>query len=457
VTRRLSFDVAIVGGGASGTLLAIQLLRRAPSNCRLLLVDRNGDFARGIAYRTEESSHLLNVAAARMSALPDDEGHFLDWLRKREAGVGPDTYAVRRLYGDYLHELLEASVENAAAGVRLERRQAEVRDIEEARGGVQLRFDSGEEVLARHLVLALGNAPPSPLPVSEGAAPRVWQTPWATSPAWPPLRASVLLVGSGLTAIDWVLALSAHGHQGPLHILSRHGLLPTAHHAVSPKPLELTGLPRGKLRPLVRAVRAAAAQGLGDWRSAVDALRPMTQDLWLSLGDAERRRFSRHVRTHWEAHRHRLAPAVGALVSALRAAGQLHVHAGRLLGLCATESGLEARFQPRGTKREERLAVELAINCTGPAGHSVNADALVSTLLRKGLARPGPLGLGLASDARGALLDGRGQASTRVWTLGPVRRGDAWESTAVPDIRLQAAALAEHLAPKHGGRTSRSA
>jgi uncharacterized NAD(P)/FAD-binding protein YdhS len=457
VTPRRSFDVAIVGGGASGTLLAIQLLRRAPSNWRLLLVDRDGDFARGIAYRTEESSHLLNVPAARMSALPDDEGHFLDWLRKRDGGAGPDTYAVRRVYGDYLHELLEASEQNAAAGVVLERRQAEVRDMEDAEGGVQLRFDAGGDVLARHVVLALGNAPPPQLPVSKGAVSRVWQSPWAKSPAWPPLEASVLMVGAGLTAIDWVLALSAHGHKGPLHILSRHGLLPTAHHPVSPKALELTGLPRGKLRPLVRAVRAAAKEGSGDWRSAVDALRPVTQDLWHSLGEAERRRFSRHVRTHWEAHRHRLAPAVGALVNALRATGQLQVHAGRLLGLHASESGLEARFQPRGTRREERLDVDLAINCTGPAGHSVNADALVSALLRKGLARPGPLGLGLASDARGALLDARGQASTTVWTLGPVRRGDAWESTAVPDIRLHVAALAEHLAQTQGGRSSTSA
>ena len=97
MTPRFPFDVAVVGGGASGTLLAIQLLRKAPPGWRLVLVDRQGDFARGLAYRTQEPSHVLNVAARRMSALPDDEEHFLAWLRRQEPDAGPDTYAVRRL------------------------------------------------------------------------------------------------------------------------------------------------------------------------------------------------------------------------------------------------------------------------------------------------------------------------------------------------------------------------
>jgi uncharacterized NAD(P)/FAD-binding protein YdhS len=456
VTPRFPFDVAVVGGGASGTLLAIQLLRKAPPGWRLVLVDRQGDFARGLAYRTQEPSHVLNVAARRMSALPDDEEHFLAWLRRQEPDAGPDTYAVRRLYGDYLSEFLSESERRAAAGVVLERREAEVRDAEAVEDGVLLRLDSGPDILARRAVLALGNAPPPPLAVSQEGLARVWQSPWPRETLWPPTQASVLLVGTGLTAIDWVLAFSAHGHQGRLHLLSRHGLLPNAHQVHSAEPLQLPHLPRGRIRPLARALRAEAAQASDDWRPAVDAIRPLAQDLWRSLGDAERRRFWRHVRTHWEAHRHRLAPEAATRVDALRASGQLQVHAGRLLSLDATPSGLEAQFRPRGSRREERLKVELAVNCTGPEGHSVHADALVSALLRKGLARPGPLGLGLSSDARGALLDAHGQADGRLWTLGPVRRGDHWESTAVPDIRLQAAALAEQFLPASGGLTSQS-
>jgi uncharacterized NAD(P)/FAD-binding protein YdhS len=444
VTSPVPFDVAIVGGGASGTLLAIQLLRRAPPSWRLLLVDRAGDFARGIAYRTRDESHLLNVPAGRMSALAEDEGHFLAWLKRQVRSAGPDTYALRRLYGNYLSELLSLT-ERAFPGVVLERRQTEVQGLEETEAGLLVHFSSGPDALARRVVLALGNPPPAPLPASRAASARVWQSPWPTGATWPPKRASVLLVGAGLTAIDWVVALAARGHRGPLHLLSRHGLLPNAHPTASTTPLDFSHLPRGRLRPLLRAVRDASVEAAGDWRAAVDGLRPLAQDIWVGLGDAERRRFARHLRSHWEVLRHRLAPSVAARAEGLRASGQLRVHAGRLLGIAKRGTRLEARFRPRGESRAARLEVDFVINCTGSAGHTTQPDILVAELLRTGRARPGPLGLGLASHPSGALLDVQGEASAKLWTLGPVRRGDHWESTAVPDIRLQAAALAEHL------------
>ena len=70
-------DVAIVGGGASGTLVAVQLLRQARGPWRIALVERSGALARGLAYGPAEPCHLLNVPAAGMSAFPDDPGHFV--------------------------------------------------------------------------------------------------------------------------------------------------------------------------------------------------------------------------------------------------------------------------------------------------------------------------------------------------------------------------------------------
>jgi uncharacterized NAD(P)/FAD-binding protein YdhS len=438
-----AYDVAIVGGGASGTLVAIQLLRRR-ANERLLLLDRSGDFARGIAYRTEEPTHLLNVTAARMSALPDDEGHFLAWLQRRQPASEPETYARRTLYGHYLAELLSAEERAASPRTVLDRLRAEVRGAAELSRGWRLRLDTGDDIVARHTVLALGNFLPAPLPASPAAASRIWPSPWAAEGPWPGSSATVLLVGAGLTAVDVLLSLDARGHRGDVHLLARHGLLPNAHRTPTTPPLEYERLPEG-LRPLVRFLRNASAR-TEDWRAAVDGLRPHSHRLWRALSDADRRRFARHVRTHWEVHRHRLAPQVSQRVQALVDAGQVRIHAGRLLHLDTAGSRIEARFRKRGVGAEERLQVDLVVNCTGPPGHAAHADALVGALLQAGLAQPGPLGLGLATDDEGRVLDARGRAQTALWAMGPVRRGDLWESTAVPDIRLQAAALAAQLA-----------
>ena len=447
MTRASAFDVAIIGGGASGALLAIQLLRKKPPIPRILLVDRAGDFARGIAYRTEEACHILNVPAERMSAFADEDEHFLAWLRRHDPSAGPGTFAPRRRYGDYLSELL-LQTEHLAPGA-LERRTAEVRDLEDTSEGVRLHLAPGGLALARRAVLALGNFPPQPLHLAPQSDARVWQSPWPRQAPWPPPDARVLLVGAGLTAIDVLLSLAARGHRGPWHVLSRHGLLPNEHLAVPLAPLELE-LPRRRILPLLQALRAAAARPGADWRPVVDSVRRPAQGLWRSLASNERERFNRHARTYWEVHRHRIAPAVGEQVRGFLKTGQLQLHAGRLLTLLASSSGLEATFRPRGTQRQDRLLVDLAVNCTGPAGHAANPDGLVSALLRRGLARPGPLGLGLATDSRGGLLDEQGRASGGLWTLGPVRRGEDWESTAIPDIRIQAAELAGLLVAERG-------
>src|SRR6266852_1933207 len=108
-------DVAIVGGGASGTLVAVQLLRQARGPWRIALVERSGALARGLAYGPAESCHLLNVPAEGMSALPDDPGHFVRW-----SGAAPDAFVPRAVYGAYLEALLTEAHARAAPGVTLQ-------------------------------------------------------------------------------------------------------------------------------------------------------------------------------------------------------------------------------------------------------------------------------------------------------------------------------------------------
>ena len=102
--------VAIVGGGASGTILAAQLARRG---VRSLLIDGSGRMGKGVAYSTTEAAHLLNVRAESMSALAGDPGHF---ARRFEAeGGSPRGFAERRFFAAYLGEILNEAVESGCA------------------------------------------------------------------------------------------------------------------------------------------------------------------------------------------------------------------------------------------------------------------------------------------------------------------------------------------------------
>jgi len=448
-----AFDVVIVGSGASGTLVAANLRRRC-SPARIAIVERSGSFYRGIAYSTRSPHHLLNVRAGRMSAFASEPDHFLDWLRARTAGAADaaEAFVPRALYGSYLQSLIDPSIVPILG---------EVDRIEPVEGGCRLALTDGGVLEARFAVLALGNRQPSNLPVPDGglySSDRYRGSLWV-DPRLAELHAGeeVLILGTGLSMVDTVLSLLDAGHEGTIHLISRHGLLPLSHGTHPPRPLQLPLSPT--LRELIRRLRAAAAERIAagaGWEEVVDALRPDAARQWALFSLADRRRFLRHARAHWDVHRHRIAPQIGRRLRELQEVGRLRIHAGRVRGFAPGPAGVEVRFQPRGQRTVEKLVVDQVFNCTGPGAPAAAKEPLLQDLLARGLARLDPQGLGLETDGQGALVDGGGRPSTRLFTLGPLRLGELWETVAIPEIRVQAAALAERivdaLAAREGSR-----
>jgi uncharacterized NAD(P)/FAD-binding protein YdhS len=171
-------------------------------------------------------------------------------------------------------------------------------------------------------------------------------------------------------------------------------------------------------------------------------MRSTVPQFWRRLPAAERRTFLRERARAWEVRRHRIASEVAAEVEALRAAGRLTVLASRVDGAEAHADGLYVRLAaPCRTLRADRV-----VTCTGPgADVTATTDPLLRGLLSAGHASPDELGLGLRATARGVLLDAAGRADERLRVLGPLRRGELWESTAVGELREQAATVAMDL------------
>jgi uncharacterized NAD(P)/FAD-binding protein YdhS len=189
------------------------------------------------------------------------------------------------------------------------------------------------------------------------------------------------------------------------------------------------------------------------WQSAIDAMRPYTQDIWQALPLQDRQRFLRHLRPWWDVHRHRMPQAAAARIDAALNSGQLRIHAGHISGYRATNGAVDVQYRPRSAAAIATIRVARVINCTGPASNIERVDdQLIGALLRDGIARPDPLRLGLDVTDTGAFRSRSGAASEHLYAVGPITKGAFWEITAVPDIRRQCAALATHLAhkrPKH--------
>ena len=438
--------VAIIGGGASGLIAAIQLIRRVRHALSIIFVEPRAKLGSGIAYSTEFDSHLLNVPTGKMSALPDDPDHFLRWMRTNVAeNFGPHSFARRSLYGRYLGETLAEACLLAKQQISLDHYRSLATRVEIHHCDARVWMENGLRISADHVILALGH-PPQENPMPAGSAVEAVSA-WSRS-AFEALEpeASVLLVGSGLTAVDTVLALDERGHRGTIHVVSRHGKWPLVHIApatpIASSPLRSATTARSILRAMRKQVASA-----GGWQAAVDALRPHTNALWARASQRERRRFLRHLRFYWQIHRHRMPQEVAAKIHSMRWGGRVLLHSGRIVeARIENDSRLRVCVSLLGGRDDLSLEVARVINCTGPSLDPRDwSHPLIHDLLESGIARTDPLGLGLLTDNDGALIGRDGAQSNVVFTLGPMRRGTLLETTAIPEIREQAASLARRV------------
>ena len=439
-TNQKRFDVAIVGGGFSGTALAIQLLRRE-AGLSVAMIDPAGDAGRGVAYSTKHVCHLLNVACGGMSALPEEPDHFLRWACANHSIATEDsTFVPRKVYGQYVGELMEETL--AHCGEESFQRYAyEAVGLNATQPGWAVGLKSASEVRARTVVLATGNYAPANLkiPGLEESCKRYMASAWSKQALENiPAKGSVLLIGAGLTSVDVAVALKSEDFRGQIHMLSRHGLMPQTHRpAAEWEPFWDEGSPRtalGLLRLVRDEVRRAETAG-GDWRGVVDALRPSNQEIWQSLPADEQKRFLRHIRPYWDVHRHPIAPEIGAAVGELLREGKMHLHAGRVTQYRENENGAVVEFRKRRTGALETLRIDRVINCTGPETDPRRVKApLIANLLQQGLARPDHLFLGLDVDGDGALRDAKGASSAALFARDRREKGACGRALRFPSF-----------------------
>ena len=459
-----SADILIVGGGLSGALLAAQLLR-LPGKRQVLVIEPRAELGRGEAYSAVELGHTLNGNAARMSVDPDNADDLTQWLSEFIAAGGwpesdqqpvpvSELFPPRGIFGLYVQQrLIEAQAVGARNGSSVEHVRGEVVDLQTDETGALLTLGDGTQLRGAFAVLATGLFAAARTPQTESSGLNAAAVdPWDVSAmARLDPQSTVLIIGSGLTMVDAVVSLEQAGHRGPIEVFSRHGLLP---HVRRQPPDWVDFLaedpsirsPRQLMRELRHQCQTAMAAGI-DWQAPLDTVRAHIGRLWSQATDVQRRQFVRHVRPWWESHHHRSPPLSAELVERLHVEGRLRIQAASFKGLEPSADGqLSIRIRRRGEAHTTRVTGAALINSSGiEYDWRRVARPLPQQLLAGGLIQPGPLALGIASDAGGALVNAKGQVADRLFAMGPPLRGMWWESTAVTDVASQAKALALRL------------
>ncbi len=434
-------------------MLLFHLSRHAQTTKRFsVAIFESGELGPGVPYQTPQPLHVLNVPAGRMSAIAAESDHFLSWYKNQghATATGGD-FVARGEFGKYLRHL--ASV--AAERISIEHIRSPAMRLETTNNGVKIVAASGEEFHGKQAVLAWGHNPPRiPREIDEGARahPGYINNPWGVSIASSRLERGALLIGTGLTMIDCAVSIAGQSPDYKMLAISRRGLLPQPHRHHDAPPRKLPPPPIAywptSTPGLLKAIRAYVLTCRNrdfDWREAITALRPVTSQLWQGLSTRDKQRFLEKLVPYWDSHRHRVAPQVAARADQLQIEGRLEVAASRLVRVCAAGDMLEATILDRGAATPRIVRVGCVVNCTGPETDvERSANPLVKQMLEHKLIAADVMRLGIECDEQGRPTTG-GNVQPRLWTIGPVRKAQLWETIAVPEIRVQAEELAAKL------------
>lgn len=449
--------VAVVGGGASGVLVAAHLLRAAEDagrRVRVEVFEPAAELGTGVAYGTTDPDHLLNVPAAGMSAWPDRPTDFVEWAARRGVPLA-DGFAARPEYARYLRAVLDNARAAAPPGSLVVHPTAAVDVVGDPAAGQRTVVGADRSRCPADLVVLAtgwsgagrGHLPEHPQVIDSPMAPHALDG--------VPDRGRIVVLGAGLTGIDTALTLLRDAPAREVLLVSRSGELPRAHlrGAAAQWRLGSAGFDRlAAAGPLALAdVRAALAAELAAaraagvaWQAVLEAVKPLVASLWLRLSPDCRREFLREDLRRWDVHRHRMAPVVAERVAAERRAGRL-----RMVAASATvaESAGRLRVRLAGDRQHLPEGGDLypvaVVDCRGWGAAGVDdVHGLGRTLIGRGSARADPLGLSLDTTEDGQLRDRRGAVVPGLVAVGPARRAATWESTAIGAIRAQAAAVA---------------
>lgn len=433
-------DIAIIGGGFAGLAVLANLVRQLTRPMSIAVISRDPVGVFGPAYSTPRQEHLLNVRAAAMGLYADDHAHFLKWAQTAGHDVKGGDYLPRPLYGQYLAAVLaETRALAAERNIPLDFFQGEVEDVADEDEFLEIR-SGADTIPARYVVLAVGNS----LKAKEDKVEGLVSNPWHYDFAQLQGKSRVAIIGTGLTAADTIISILRSGWKGKMACFSGTGLLPRPH---VPE-YDATRVPKvdggrflnRRLSQIMHEIRKDVKASATEWQYVIDSLRPLTQDLWRSLSATDKTRLVEKYFTLWNVHRHRYAAQISAEIDAAIASGQLTIEKAKCRDVSPVAGGVSIELQSRNGA-SHREVFDIAFNCVG-VNYKIENNPLLKKLADSGMLKRAnnPYGVAASDNFVGARKMGG-----MLHVFGTPLFGQLFETTAVPELRVQAAAVAKSI------------
>ncbi|OJJ76719.1 hypothetical protein ASPBRDRAFT_39189 [Aspergillus brasiliensis CBS 101740] len=471
-TNSSTEDIVIVGAGASGIAVLLRLIQHAKDGKQIppiTVVEKASPPGPGLAYSAACTGTILNMHTDTMGLYYNDPKHFTRWRSELASGPFPS----RSQYGDYLEAMWSEILSQAQLlGLDISIIQDEVSDIDRHDdGSFTLSLAGGSHLAAQSVVLALGNFT-STFHTHLLDKPGFFPSPWPTSQLKTiPTDASVLIIGSRLSAVDAALFLSKNGHKGPMTFMSRSGRLAKVQGEPEPYPRrytlhtlardiesnpadglvklttslmdEIDGVNKGDwtwiqkhASPLaeLRADLHAAKEGNVHWQTVLRHTAPLVERYWRCLPLESQKLFMTKFLTPWMRYRHGMPVQNAQQILNLMETSQLSVVAGEAVHW-DDEEGVFIAQTTAGP-----IEASYVIEATGQESHLDRIPSpLVQSAVQKGLFTPHPMG-GVDVD-----FDTLCASEPGLYTMGSLTRGTHFYVSAIDRTAAHAARIADAL------------
>lgn len=422
--------IGIVGGGASGALAAWHCWTELQKNVQILIFEPAEKLGRGNAYAHEYDDYILNVPANNMGLDPHASDDFEKWILQYHPTVAKSRdwpFVPRHYFAAYLdHHLAQIPA------THLQHIRDKATKISTLGRHYQIHTGHHHAHLCDYLIIATGYRTEPVIPYRPQLSDlqhKIFTSENYHKNDFSQACGRVLIVGSGLTAIDIWRKLKKNENL-KFTFFSRRGFFPLEQD-LSPPQIRFPTLYGMTPLQILQVIRSIQSAHKISWVTIANQIRPQIQKIWTCWTETEKRQFLKYLRPYWDVIRHRMPSSVFANLQQDLANKNVEIRSGKITHINVLNEKFIIEYRPRKQTSQEKFDIDHIIYATGlPVNHELCDHGQTIA------------GLSVCAHGMGYI----NKSAPRLWIVGPASKGMFWENIAIPDIREQTQQIAKDIA-----------
>ena len=439
-------DYLIVGSGFTAATICIHLID-AQINPNKITVVGPTKLGLGNAFNCVNDEYRLNVRSEIMWIYPENKLEFTNWAKRKifdeSASNTAGKFYKRRDFGRFIYSKLRKYLDHG----ELKHQKKVIRKIYKDKSGYWVSIlDDAQKLYSKNIILATGNPSPqwpfsfefNSIRKPESLIENPWNGKWIKK-----VRKydDIIIIGSGLTALDCLALLKSNNHSGKINIVSTSGMFPPAQAVWERKNSPVwPNRDRSELLPskflnFIKNYLPSEPLESSEWQSAWEELRQDISHNWNKIPDDGKLTLKNKLNSTWSRLRYRASPQSIRSLEEFQKNKQLIIHKGYAKSIIQKKK-LITLFTAEG----KSIDADIIINCSGKG-----KDMLNEQIINSKIGVPDIFNETLEVDRNHRVISSDGKANIGLYMISPALISKFGDIVAANRLALQSISLASIL------------